>query len=273
MRTVQTWPQQRSEYIDRAMRHLRDLPQPERAEIAGDLRLRIDELGMGTAADLTAALGAPDQWAAAVREAMELEPWPPSSVRRRRRVRAVGLLVVLAGLVVAAAVWRAGQSDGPDLAFGGVYSSGDARFVGSVLEVPARSDAVFRFGVVVTNHGDRPVEVAAIEAFPAVRVFGSGVTVGFDLEPVIEAVARVRLLGDPDRIAVPSLDDPESVDLPVVLKPDEAALLLVAGRVAYCVDGESGSAVGFPMTLAVAVDGRYSELVATEISLAFQDCG
>lgn len=272
MRTVQTWPQQRSEYIDRAMRHLRDLPQPERAEIAGDLRLRIDELGMGTAVDLTAALGTPDEWAAAVREAMELEPWPPSSVRRRRRVRAVGLLVVLAGLVVAAAVWRAGRSEGPDLAFGGVYSSGDARFVGSVLEVPARSGAAFEFAVVVTNRGDRPVELVGLESFPGVQVTEEITRVGGFGTPVIEAASRIRLV-DPVFIDFGGFDDPSNRELPLVLQSGEAALLDIKGRVAYCVGTGEDASVGFPLTLDVSAEGERSTVEGTEISLAFQDCG
>lgn len=272
MRTVQTWPQQRSVYIDRAMRHLRDLPQSERAEIAGDLRLRIDELGVGNAADLTAALGTPDEWAAAVREAMELEPWPPSSVRRRRRVRAVGLLVVLAGLVVAAAVWRAGRSEGPDLAFGGAFSSGDARFVGSVLEVPARSGAAFEFAVVVTNRGDHPVELIGLESFPGVQVTEEMTRVGGFGAPVIEAAARIRLV-DPVFIDLGGFDDPSNRELPLVLQAGEAALLDIKGRVAYCVGTGEDASVGFPLTLDVNADGERSTVEGTEISLAFQDCG
>ncbi len=197
--------------------------------------------------------------------------WPQQ--RRTHVRRAVWLAVALVGLASTVVVWRAVQSEGPDLSIVGVASSGDARFVGSMLEVPAHADAAFELAWVVTNRGDGPVQVFGLGAFPAVRAVGSGVRVGIDRDPVIEVTERLRLIGDPTRIDVPSFDDPSNIGLPVVLKPGEVALLLVAGRVMYCVDGESGSAVGLPMTLHVAVDGRYSGLVATEISLAFQDCG
>jgi len=268
------WVERRRRYVDRVLRRLRDLPPPERAEIAADLSRRIDDLGSITSPELEAELGVPDEWAAGVREAMGLEPWPPRAVRRRHRLIGLAVVVALVGVAVAIIVGRSGANDGPSLAFeGSTMSSGDARFVGSVLEVPARNGASVEFAVVVTNRAHHQVEVVGLTAFPEVTPVQSGVTIHRGGVPVIEAAGRMQPLDDPNDIAIADFNDPRSRNLPVVMEPGSAALLYVKGNVAYCVGNSAGGSVGFRLTLDVVADGKQSTVEGTEISLTLQNCG
>lgn len=203
-------------YVDEVLLRLQELSDGELERVADDLESRL-----AGAADPVARLGPAVTVADQVRAQFGLDPWEP--IRRRSgMVRAVGAVVVLSMIGVAALAWtrflRIDAEASPLTSPGALVRGSDAaRFDGAELVVDLRSEARFEVVVGLLNQGDAPVTL---------RSLGSSAEVVFDAV----VVAAGAELPDPS-----SVERGDGVPLGgFVIEPGATAVLVAEGAVAAC---------------------------------------
>ena len=214
------------EYLRRVELALRDLPWRTRRELVADLR---DHLAEVASLD---ALGTPEQYAADLRSAADLERRRgPIALLRARRPRNVVLAVVvltLVGLGIGAVAWvQAYQPLEPT--FGSIepYDAVDAPAANSESAV-FHDGRLFRFGITVQNTGPFTVRI-------------------LDVPEVVPLRARLMMSGPLKNYAVRG---PYMRFHPFDLPPGQVRLLFFEGSRAKCgwlgvTNVESGIAVKF----------------------------
>ena len=155
-----------ADYVRQVDWALRDLPWRERRDLIADLRGHLAELPPAT--DLVARLGTPEHYAADLRAAEGLErhrgPVAYLRARRPRSIILVVLMLVVAGLAIAAVVSI--QTYQP-LVFGGMSHFPPARDGAFGDEIKVRAGAPFVFGMEIVNRGRFAVRVLGVPYEPA----------------------------------------------------------------------------------------------------------
>jgi hypothetical protein len=214
------------EYLRRVDLALRDLPWRMRRDLVSELRAHLAEL------PADADLGSPEQYAADLRSAAELEQRRgPVAFLRARRPRSVLLTAValtVVGLAIGAVVWV--QTYQPlEPAFGSIepYDAVGAP-AGDSESAVFHDGRPFRFGITVQNTGPFTVRIV-------------------DVPEVVPFTARLMMSGSLKNYAVRG---PYTRFHPFDLQPGQVRLVFFEGARAKCgwrgvTDVETGIAIRF----------------------------